>query len=154
MNQDYGDMMSTVEQYGFDRRTLLKGLTLFLGGAAISNGLSACDSSPYIPESLKRQSQEINRIQKTWAVPDEIKLLGHDIVRVVGHVENLVQNLLKQLSESPNTAQTNAKQLGQTIKNLHLESARKGDWIEVRAWRLTAIEVAAYALCSYEAPTR
>ena len=154
MSQSSEDVMNTVEQYGFDRRTLLKGLCLFLGGTALNTSLSACDSSPYIPDRLKSQSQEINRIQKIWAVPDEVKTLGQETVKVVGHIERLVQKLLKQLSESPKTAQTNPKTLGQTIKKLHLESARNGEWIEVRAWRLTAIEVAAYALCSYEAPTR
>ena len=64
MNHNADHMMQTVEKYGFDRRTLLKGLSLFLGGALINTGLSACDSAPYLPESLKGQFQELSTFQK------------------------------------------------------------------------------------------
>ena len=152
MNRNADNMMQAVEKYGFDRRTLLKGLSLFLGGALINTGLSACNSTSYLPESLQGQFQEVSTFQKVWAVPEEAKVLGREIVKVVGHIESSVQDLLKQLQKDLQSKNAGPKELGRAIKKLHLESARQGQWVEVRAWRLTKVEVAAYALCSYEAP--
>jgi hypothetical protein len=137
----------------FDRRTLLKGIGLFLGAGVFNTGFTACDSAPYLPKKLKAKHVQIEHIQQTWSVPSDVKTLGQEIVKVVGNVEVLVQDLLKQIEQEHPKDFKGPKELSNTLKKLHLDSARKGQWVEVRAWRLTAIEVAAYVLCSYEAPT-
>ena len=137
----------------FDRRTLLKGIGLFLGAGVFNTSFIACDSAPYLPKSLKAKHVQVEQIQQTWLVPNEVKTLGQEIVKLVGNIEVLVQDLLKQIKQEHPKGFKEPKELSHTLKKLHLDSARKGQWVEVRAWRLTAIEVAAYALCSYEAPT-
>lgn len=146
--------IDSITERGLNRRQVMKALVAFVGAGVVSQELTACHPQTPIPKSLKTQEDKVLVFQEQWSAPKEVIDLGHEIRRVVGKIDQLMLDLLDQLAQALSQPLADPKkkatQLGGILKTLHLQSAQQNRWVEVKGWRLTATEVAAYALCSFE----
>ena len=135
-----------------ERRALLRGLALFLGagsfGLVATVSLSGCSSER--PEVLSALSGAARELESAWRPPNAMLTLGEAILKthpkLTPHIERFsieLTALTKELSKSPSELESS---LAQHLKNLHRASTRRGEWIDVRGWRLSRVEASAYAL--------
>lgn len=142
----------------FNRRTLLKGLGLFLGLPVFSSLVGCQTKGSKLPKELKSNYDEIDSIQRLWQPPVAVKELGQTSFKTVGHINQHIKTCLEALAQEAktqnNSSITNekdqAKHLAKILKKLHLKATQAGSWVDVRGWRLSQVEVAAYALCSLD----
>ena len=132
------------------RRTLLRSLSIFLGASLIPE-LEACTSTGQdLPKGLSDHSDEMNSFQKIWAPPKAVIELGREVIAVNGDMPKRIETLLKALPPRVELSTAKPKELARALRDLHIESAKRGSWVEVRGWRLSAVEAAAYALSSFD----
>jgi len=133
------------------RRSFFQGVAIFLGATALP-AVSGCQSKSQLPSALEGRDQTISRLHETWSPPHDVIQLGEAVMKVTGQINELMLTLLDELSEQPKDVFETPKRLGAQLKILHLKAAREHSWVEVRAWRLTSVEAAIYALCSFKLP--
>lgn len=140
----------TLEDHSLSRRSLLKGLSIFLGVSLVPS-LEGCRSRAQgLPPSLQDQVEQIQSIQRGWSAPKAVIDLGREVIAVNGQAHSMIETLLMNLSSKVNLESATPQELAKELKMLHLEAAQKGLWVEVRAWRLSSVEAAAYALSSFD----
>ena len=135
------------------RRSILKGIGLFLGLSSIGSLTTSCNGDGVkLPEKLQDQAQELRSFQHLWSVPPAVKELGQECYKTTPNIEELIKNCLqpfdqlvhdKSINES-----TRSADFAKKLEELHLAAAQQDTWIDIRGWRLTTVEVAAYAICS------
>jgi hypothetical protein len=140
------------ESHGFTRRSFFQGVAIFLGANALPYAISGCQSESQLPDALEDRAETISRLLETWSPPHDVIQLGEEVIKVTGQINELMLTLLDELSEQPKDVFETPKRLGAQLKILHLKAAREHSWVEVRAWRLTSVEAAIYALCSFKLP--
>ena len=142
--QDYN---ITLKSYGINRRSFAKAMAIFLGSSVVSLG---CQSNASLPPALRPHAKELTKIHQSWSPPSAVIQLGHEVIKVTGHIQDLMTQLLDTLSQQPQELLADAQKLAKKLKELHLQAARQQSWIEVKAWRLTSVEGAIYALCTLD----
>ena len=139
-----------VDRSQMSRRTLLRGLSIFLGASLIP-ALEACTpTGANLPKGLSNHSDEMNLFQEIWAPPKAVTELGREVISVNGDMPQRIETLLKALSSKVSLSSAKPIELARALKDLHIESAKHGSWVEVRGWRLSSVEAAAYALSSFD----
>ena len=161
MNQPHRQL----EVRELDRRDLLRGLALFLGAHSVGGfilGLGGCNSAPSDPQ-VHKWSGSGSVLYQAWTPPTEMVELGRVILSSFDQLNPLIHTLVTalkphlptsaQLSQNANqdSSQEITQSLAQRIQQLHLEATREGRWAEVQGWRLSEVEVAAYALVALKA---
>lgn len=142
------------------RRAALRGVALFLGAPLIASLESGCASDP---QQSGREGRA-RALHAQWSPPAELERLGAQVVRFSGLIDQYVDEFVRALDkrvqsqrstrdhaqegkqEDKRDADSEELQVAQAIHALHLESAIRGEWVDVSGWRLSRVEAAAYAL--------
>ena len=137
-------------EQALSRRTLLKGLSLFLGVPFLSS-LEACTSKPHgLPDELNEHVTPIKSIQSAWQVPSAVIALGREVLAVSGDTFALIEEVLRELSIKIDLKNATSQEIAKVLRDLHLEATKRNSWVEVKGWRLSTVEAAAYALSSFD----
>jgi hypothetical protein len=140
--------LGLIDTKGLDRRILLKGIATFLGYPLLSTINGCTPSKSALPERLSAQTAGIEGVQKLWKPPPSVIELGREVINN-HHVTPDIQALLKALSEPSKGQKRTPVELAEAIRRLHHKAAKMGSWVEIKGWRLTTVEAAAYALSSF-----
>lgn len=136
--------MSMLKGKQVERRVFMQGALAFLGIASLST--LGCSQAPDFNFSeLKESSQKVS---SQWAPPPEVVQVGKQILSSTGRVKELIRALEAKLSAE---ILQSSEAIAEALRAQHLEAARSGQWVEVRGWRITSIEAAAYAMCALAA---
>ena len=124
------------------RREVIRGALAFLGYTSLMN--VACTSAP---EEGGRFRQFASPFQSAWSPPPEVLEVGKAILSISSDVPALLEELTPAL-DSLNRPKAD---LADAIRSSHLSAAASERWVDVRGWRLSSVEAAAYVLCALSA---
>ena len=135
------------------RRSIIKGIGLFLGISSIGTLTISCNEDrAKLPEKLRGQAQELLSFQRIWSAPTAIKELGQECYKTTPNIERLIKSCLQPFDRLVHDETTDEStwsiHFAKKLEELHLAAAQQDAWIDIRGWRLTTVEVAAYAICS------
>ena len=146
-----------------NRRDLLRGFAVFLGAQALGLGLgSGCQSTPSDQELLS-WTQIGRDLHRSWTPPPEMITLGQEILDEHNHIKAKIRSLLAQLNPERSTLKGDQRGaspemtpeviggFARRVRDLHLEAAESGHWVDVDGWRLSEVEAAAYAIIALNA---
>ena len=140
-----------------DRRDLLRGLIAFLGTCTVGVGLGGQGGCESIDPKSSVWSESGNTIYRAWKPPSEMVTLGQVILSesheinlkissLVTALEDYFSHPKDRLNQTKRAPSRDKIQLTHRIHQLHRQATLDGRWVEVRGWRLSEVEVAAYAL--------
>ena len=136
-----------IESRGIRRRDFGQAIAIFLGSSILPLG---CQSNSNLPPPLQKYDAELTDFQHTWSPAPAVVQLGQEVIKVTGNIQELLTQFLDTLSQQPQDLLKDKQQLANKLKELHLVAARRHSWVEVKGWRLTSVEGAIYALCTFE----
>ena len=140
-----------------NRRGLLKGLIAFLGTCTVGLGVGGQGGCESKGPKASLWSKSANTLYRAWSPPSEMVTLGQVILSEFHEIDQTISRqviaLTDDLSESgvhhnqaKRASDQEEVQLAHRIHQLHRQATLDGRWVEVRGWRLSEVEVAAYAL--------
>jgi hypothetical protein len=127
-----------------ERRAFVEGALAFLGFASLS-ALGCSRSSEF---DLSEFQEISTRVSTPWSPPPEVVRVGKRILSSTGGIREMLQDLETKLSAG---GLKSSASIADALRAHHLEAAGAGQWVEVRGWRITSIEAAAYAMCALAA---